>query len=359
MANRQSGRTMIFQILILIGLLIVAPYTTGLLVSGRLDRKQRSIGMNYISGFFVLLAVFELIAVPIVFLDTWGFEKIIKGFTVVSALLSGMGVVYAMHSWRNGEQIWFLSFTFKEKSRQEKIQWGIVLLLIAFQLYMALTRASFDGDDAYYIAQSVIADETNVLYRILPYTGLSTSLDHRHAMAVFPIWIAYLARSSGIHATILSHTILPLILIPLTYWIYLEIGKRLCKEKKEQLPAFMIFVCALQIFGNTSIYPAATFFLMRTWQGKSMLANVVIPAMFMVLLWIVEQKKTATGLWGLLFILNIVAAMMSTASVLLNVLLLGTMGIVLAVQEKSLRVLGKMILVCIPCFVYGLLYILL
>ena len=98
---------------------------------------------------------------------------------------------------------------------------------------MALTHASFDGDDAYYVVQSVITDETDTLYRILPYTGFSTSLDMRHAMAVFPIWIAYLARMTGIHATIVSHSILPLVLIPLTYLIYYEIGKVLFKEKED------------------------------------------------------------------------------------------------------------------------------
>ncbi len=33
---------------------------------------------------------------------------------------------------------------------------------------MAYTDEFFDGDDAYYVAQSVIAEQTDVLYRILP-----------------------------------------------------------------------------------------------------------------------------------------------------------------------------------------------
>lgn len=354
---------MLLSALILVLLLILAPYGTGLMINGMLEPKQRSMGMSYISGFLLLLAVFQLVAVPIVFLDAWGFEKIIKGFTAISAILAGMGTVYAMHSWRRGNNIWHSSFSLKDRSRAERIQWIIVLLLIAFQLLMAVSHASFDGDDAYYVVQSVITDETDTLYRILPYTGLSTSLDYRHSMAVFPLWIAYLARVTGIHATIISHTILPLVLIPLTYWIYLEVGKQLFKEKKEQLPAFMILVCTLQIFGNTSIYTGSTFLLMRTWQGKSMLANVIIPAIFMVLLWIVEQKEDkrnkAKGLWLLLFVINIVAAMMSTASVFLNVLLLGVMAVVLAVRDRSPAIFLKIALTCVPCAAYGLLYMLL
>ncbi len=57
------------------------------------------------------------------------------------------------------------------------------------------------GDDAYYVVQSVLADQTGVLNRIRPYTGLSTDLDIRHALATLPLWIAYVARMTGIHAT--------------------------------------------------------------------------------------------------------------------------------------------------------------
>ena len=59
---------------------------------------------------------------------------------------------------------------------------------------MSYTRAMFDGDDSYYVVQSVLADQTGVLNRIRPYTGLSTGLDVRHAFASLPLWEAYVAR---------------------------------------------------------------------------------------------------------------------------------------------------------------------
>ena len=94
-----------------------------------------------------------------------------------------------------------------------------------------------------------------------------------------------------------------------------------------------------------------------------MLANVVIPAVFMVLLWLFEEepeKRTAkNGLWFLLFVLNIVAAMMSTASVFLNTFLIGVMALVLYLQEKDWKILLKMALCCIPCVVYAAAYVIL
>lgn len=343
-------------------LLVIAPLGTGLIMNRFIEEEKRSIGVAYVSGFLILLALFQLIAVPVVFLDVWGFDIVIMLFTVIVTLFTGMGIIQALHLWRREGRVFAGKRRFVKYQRVDWIQWILVFILIGFQLIMAVTHASFDGDDAYYVVHSVITDETNTLYRILPYTGESTSLDMRHSMAVFPLWIAYVARMSGVHATIVSHTILPLILIPLTYLIYYEIGKKLCKESTRQLSAFMIFVCMLQIFGNVSIYNNATFLLMRTWQGKSMLANVVIPAIFMVLLWLFEEepgKRAAkSGLWWLLLVLNIVAAMMSTASVFLNSLLLAVMAFVLYFQEKNWKILMKMASCCIPCVVYAIIYLL-
>lgn len=326
-----------------------------------IEAEKRSIGLVYISGFLILLAVFQLIAVPVVFLDAWGFDVIITLFTIAMTLFTGFGMVQALHLWRKEGNVLKKKTLGIASSRIERIQWILFFCLIGFQLIMAVMYAPFDGDDAYYVVNSVITDETNTLYRILPYTGESTSLDMRHSMAVFPLWIAYVARMSGVHATIVSHTVLPLVLIPLTYLIYYEIGKKLCKEANTKISAFMIFVCMLQIFGNVSIYNNATFLLMRTWQGKSMLANVVIPAVFMVLLWLFDgeagKRATKSGLWWLLFVLNIVAAMMSTASVFLNSLLMAVMTFVLYLQEKNWKILIKMACCCIPCVVYALIYI--
>lgn len=352
---------MILQGILLIILLGLAPMGTGLLMNQGLGEENRSLGVTYICGFLILLAMFQVITVPIVFADPWGFDWVIKIFTMGTTILTGLGIIHVLHKWRNDKKIFSKRDEFSLKSKEEKIQWGIVFLLIMFQLFMAVTHASFDGDDAYYVAQSVATEETNTLYRVLPYTGMPTDLDVRHSMAVFPVWIAYIARMTGIHATILSHTILPLVLLPLTYLIFYEIGKKMFQEKREQLPVYMMFICIFHIFGNVSIYSNATFLLMRTWQGKSMLANMVIPAIFMVLLWLfeggAEKRKDRSGLWFMLFIINIVAAMMSTASVFLNTILIGIMAVVFAVKEKNIKILMQMAFGCIPCVVYALLYV--
>lgn len=369
------------QILTLILILGIIPFCIGLIPANLMEKRYRSLGVTYIAGFLSTLAIFQIIAVPIVILEARGFRIIVPLFSILTIFL-GMAGVYM--TWRTsqkesfsdeGEILPFLHFFKKEKEesavakikdkavREEGLLWIFVLLLIAFQMVMAFTTTSFDGDDAYYVVQSVLTDETDTLYRIRPYTGLSTGMDLRHSLAVFPIWIAYIARMSGIHATIVAHSVLPLVLIPVTYWIYLETGKKLLKRDKHKLPVFMIFICLMQIFGNVSIYTNATFFLTRIWQGKSLLANVVLPAIVWLVLWIFEQenyeKEHRVGLWIMLVLTNFVAAMSSTASVFLAAMLIGVTGLVLGIREKNIQIPLRLMISCVPLIIYGVIFLLL
>ncbi len=347
---------------VLLILLGVIPFGMGILPTYLIDKKRRSLGVTYIAGIIFSLALFQLITVPIVILEPWGFKKVVPffSFLTVAFAVAGIGLLI-FHHRKEGNFYPDLSQR-RKPGVEEIIQWGIVFLLIGFQMYMAFSMTSFDGDDAYYVVQSLMTEETNTLYRIKPYTGLSTGIDLRHSLAVFPIWIAYLARMSGMHATILAHSILPLFLIPITYWIYLEIGKRVLRKDMKKLPIFMIFICIMQLFGNVSIYTNATFFVTRTWQGKSILANLVIPAALWILLWIFDNdlpdKGKRLGLWILLFMINIVAALSSTASVFLLALFIGIWGLVLAIHEKNIQILLRLMVTCIPLVVYGVMFLL-
>lgn len=371
---------MVGQISMLILLLGIIPFCIGLIPVNLIERQNRSIGVTYISGFIASLALFQIITVPFVILHDRGFRVVVPLFSILTILLGILGIYL---TWRTSKKEEFVSedeivpfalifqrrkldpvarVTNREK-REEGILWLLVLIVIGFQLFMACFYTSFDGDDAYYVVQSVLTDETDTMYRIRPYTGLSTGIDLRHSLAVFPMWIAYIARMSGVHATIVAHTVLPLVLIPMTYWIYLEIGKKLLKRDRHKLPVFMIFIGFLQIFGNVSIYTSATFLLTRTWQGKSLLANIVIPAIMWLVLWIFDSdgfgKEGRIGLWVMLVLTNFVAAMSSTASVFLAAMLIGVIGIVLGIREKKIQIPLRLMISCVPLVLYGVIFLLL
>ena len=118
----------------------------------------------------------------------------------------------------------------------------------------------------------------------------------------------------------------------------------------------------LQIYGNVSIYTKETFFVMRTWQGKSLFANFVLTMALALMLWLFsenkeEREKENRGLWILLFCVNIAAAFSTTMGVFLMAILIGVTGSCLAVKNKSAKILWKFVVSCIPCIVFTVLYL--
>jgi hypothetical protein len=249
-------------------------------------------------------------------------------------------------------------------------------------MVMAVVMSSFDGDDAYYVVESLLAQQADVMNTILPYTGMTTTLDIRHALAVITMWIAFIARMSGVHATIVSHSVIPLIVIPMVYLVYVEIGRILFRRRQEIIPVFMIVVSLLMIFGNVSIYTPATFFLTRTWQGKAMVSNLVFPMILWVFLWMLEdakrtklfgkaaeagtesyaEYKEANRLhrmspWIVLGLINMLSGMCSSMGIVFGGGLVALFTLVLLIFARNMRVIIGAICCVIPNAIYLLIYL--
>ncbi|MCH5258125.1 MAG: hypothetical protein J1F18_00165 [Lachnospiraceae bacterium] len=384
--------------------LVVIPLCIGLIPANFISADKRNPGFVMLAGYFVMWAVFEVTTIPMVlFVKYDNFKVASVCFTVISILcaITGLGLMFRNRK-RQGPSLFLGSLDtegqrydtsvrsvarvvghVRTMSPAERIEWLLFFALLGFQLYKAAAYASFDGDDAYYVVESLIAQQADVMYRILPYTGRPTDLDVRHVLAVFPMWIAYVASKSGIHATIVSHLVIPLVIIPLGYLIHYEIGKALFCEgvlrrsagdaddilHKENLPIFMILMGLFQIFGNVSIYTNETFFLTRTWQGKAVAGSLVIPALFWMFLWIYDnaagnhpegsghKRHADAGLWILFVCVNMTAGICSSIAVFLVCVLMALTALCLAVVRRDYKVIIKMGAVCIPNVIYMAIYV--
>lgn len=376
------------KILGLIFWLIVVPFCMGLAFMPLFQKRFKNIGTVFVIGYILFFVVLEIVGIPVVLFTVYhGFTIFTRWFTLVTLILSVVGVGIAFWEKKRGNGLNFDSFvTLRGSSPEEKVMLALFLALAGFQMYMSFTMASFDGDDAYYGVQALIAQQVDTLYRVNPYTGRSAPLDVRHALALFPVWEAYLGRMCGIHATIIAHSVVPLILIPLTYVLYFQIGKVLLNEKKGQLPIFMVLIALWQLFGNISIYTTETFFLTRTWQGKSFAGNFVIPAVLWIFFCLFASKKTEgkdiiapkgmknqgkwrgrpeqektgeKGFWILLACLNLAGGASSSLAILLSCLMTLGFGLLFAIGKRRLGVLIKAGFSCVPGGIYVLLYLML
>ncbi|MBQ2802485.1 MAG: hypothetical protein IJF07_01145 [Lachnospiraceae bacterium] len=347
-------------ILLLGILLFVIPTIVGSCFA-TVDKDARTLPFMWISGQCVLWAGFQLMCVPLILLE--------KSFLVAVGLFSGymaLLVVLAILLYLKGRNKYSLRVV-KEKvtirNKYQLIAWGLFWALLVFQLIQAVVMTYGDGDDAFFVAAANIAEESELMYQKIPYTGETSELDARHGMAPFPIWIAYLARVSGIPTVSVAHVVAPLALIPMTYAIYYLLGKRFLGKKKESLPVFLIFTELLVLFGDYSFYTVENFMIARSRQGKAALGSIIIPMLFWILLILMEKleekQKLSVPFWILLAGVMTAGCLCSTLGALLVCMLIGLAGLCAAFCYRRWKILLPMAACCIPCVIYAGVYLIL
>lgn len=317
-----------------------------------------------------MLAVFQLLAVPMVLTKqtlsdlTWLFTTVVCSFSLAGVFVLLVGVR------KDSLRDYFVVPDWKCMDRNERGTWIFFILLVLFQIVMSFAVSTPDGDDAYYVAHAQIAALKDTMYLEDAYTGVYRGLDARHVLAPFPMFIAFLARKSGMHAAAVAHSVLPAVLTVLTYLIFYKISSVLFPDReKNRRSVFMVLMAGIQIFGGYSIYTNETFFVTRTWQGKSVLANIAIPAALYILLRIcayTETKQTneeqrygttLAGLAAVLFAVNLAGALASSLGLLLLGIMEGVLLLVIAVRNRKMSILPAGVVSMIPCAVYMLIYI--
>lgn len=347
----------ILQWLVLGLLVTVVPFLLGAVPVKYMNSFQRTPAMMYLCGWFVSFSVFELVSVPFILLERSFAEVVIIYSLAILILL-------VVSTWMGREIIWkFLSWRYWRESVVKmswwtRFGWLIVAILLVIQMIHAVVFEYYDGDDSYYVAQAVMTNTFDTMYLRDNYTGYIYPLDIRHALSPTPVYIAWMARLSGIHPTIISHSVLSVAWLVLMYCVYGQIGKRLFAKNKEWRPLFLIFMEVWFLFGNISLYTSETFAMTRTWQGKGLMAGVILPALILSLFYLADQK-TRLGNW-LLFMAVILSAVFATSVAFMLVpTIVGLSAVLIGWQKKSAKTVLLMGAGCLPCIIIAFCYLLL
>ena len=348
----------ILKLLGLILLLLVVPSCIGLVLSNYIKTKYTD-ASNLIFGYLSMLAVLELIGIPVVILSNVGGYKIFMTVFGISLVLVSILGVYLNRKNLNvsmlKSSIVNRTKSIKNLSLESKIYLSLIIICICFQLVMLFIYASMDADDFYYNAQALTSQQFGTMYRIDENTGRSIPLDIRHALALFPMWEAFISSITHVHVAILAHKILPLVIIPLSYYLLFKIGGVLFPEKIHSQLLFTLLMNVWRLFGFVSYYTTETFFLLRTWQGKSFAGNFILPAILWIFLCLYESKESK-GLYILLALTIISSGSSSSLAVLLSCLETGLLAVLFLIKDRDFKTFIRQILCCIPGAIYILIY---
>ena len=184
--------------------MLVVPYLIGQLFNFILPEGKKTIGITFILGFLIYIAIFEMVAIPCIINYVYeSFTHCRQIYVVIVSLLAIGG------SFRFSKSI-FKREIVCDLNTETKIYYGIFIALVLFQVVMNFIYAPFNGDDAEYVTNSLIAQQWGSMNRIDPNVGGPIDLKTRNVLAAVTMWIAFIAKSSSVHATIVSHVVMPL-----------------------------------------------------------------------------------------------------------------------------------------------------
>ncbi|MCR5294627.1 MAG: hypothetical protein K6E30_05565 [Lachnospiraceae bacterium] len=317
-----------------------------------LFRIERSLASFYSIGMFLLWAIEQLFLVPCIFLNV-SFRMAAAFFLVIMVLFVAAGVPAAVFLVRG-----------HVKKKREKwtlemvILYTLMWLLVGFIMYKTAVLRNLDMDDATYVVHAVDMVRTDTMFRTT-LTGLQTDdfLQFiKYLVSPWPFFGAFLSFTTGIRTAAVFHAVIPQMIILLATAVYHQLGEVFFPKERVYRPMFVIFVWLFNLFGYVSIYSAETFLMMRSWQGKAVVAGVGVPMMIWVFQRIYEEADKYE-LFILLAVMNFALCFMSGVGLAVGAAMTFIFGVVYAVIRRKIKIILYSFLALTANIIYGAFYI--
>ena len=347
---------MITKLLILFVFLAVCPPVIGsLFTSGSKgaedDKEAGSFPASYLYGLLTMLALFQVMAIPLC-MKKARLSTLSKAFIVLCVILMAAGAVRSrlFKAQRRWLFAWLKALT---------PVMGAAMLCMLLQAGYVTQMQHMDADDAYYLATAVTAVEKDGLYTHNPNTGkkMKEAGYVRYMLASWPVFIAVLSQTSGMHATVLAHMVLPAVVLFWCYLAYFMFAGWLYTKDPKKEGWFMLFITALFAFSGYSIYASTLFPLIRGWQGKAVLAGMGLPLLLLETLKVRSEEKWNMSWVRLMLIVAGISAFTTIADVF-GCIVVGAGVLPYAIKRRSLRPLVYGAAACLPLIILGIIYLL-
>lgn len=328
---------------------IAIPFVLGMLWEKLLYNSDRICpALNFAFGFMTMAAVFQVLAVPMIFLRApfhvlkYVWMAVVICLIIVSIFLNHHNFIGKLKN----------SFSIQKGDRTERLIWVAVIAIVIFQTYLLAGHMHVDTDDARFVAEAMEAVEKDTMLQYHPLTGefLGYPLGemNKDITSPYPIFLGLVGELFHLPPAVAAHVILPILFIPLCYAVYYVVGSWLLNDNSRHTGLFLLFLGLIHTFSFESIFASGYTLLTIIWQGRSVAAMVLLPLLWYVLLRMTGQAALKSKDYILLTATLLACAMLSGMGVLLSVLLALTYTCVCVWQKKSLKTALWMLLCMCP-----------
>lgn len=336
--------------LVLAGIwLVLVPTAAGAPLAKR--KKDYTLGESFLTGILLMFGVAEILILPATY-RKMSLHFVTAAFAVIMIILAVFGLWklqkdVKMHVRRIG----------KELPKVSVWMW-IAIAVILVQIVIAVLYAHMDADDSFYVGTATTSVYTDSIFQIDPYSGIAYNrLPKRYVLSPFPILLAVISQlSGGLHPAVMAHVIYPAVFFAAAYLVYHQMGKMFFPEEKRKQGIFLFFCAVLIWFSGFSVYTAGNFQLIRIWQGKAVLASVILPFLIYLGLHAVLNEQPAYS-WFILALTNLAACHVSSMGIMLSPIVMGVFILVDLCRNRNLRRMFIEIACCFPALILGLVYL--
>ena len=325
-------------------------FAFGSLITSRFKETRLSATISIITGFFLYYAVFDIPCLiimlhwrPLTWLAyCWGIMMPL--IVIISALINRKAWIKCF-----SEAIAYI------KENPIVIIAGI--LIVALQTALILHAYEFTLDAAYYVANVTTSLETDTMNIYNPYTGdWQNHFEMRYLFATYPMEEAVMCRITGIHPLIWTKTIMAGSSLILSNIIYYRIGRELFSDKDGKT-LLMLFFAAIANFFYISTFTSSEFLLTRSYEGKTLVGNIVLPVIILLFIKIREDFRIKRY-WWLLALICFSSNILSNSSNMLVPAAAGILMIPFAIKKRSFGIFAKYLLCVSPCLFMLIAYVL-
>lgn len=316
----------------------------GILIKKIIKSKNEDISTTILYGFFTIIAVFEIIAIPfnIFNLKTnilFWIELIIWGLIILlSFIVKRADNKYKLNLKDKIENL-------KNKKLAEKVIIAIFVLLVVFQIGNSMYLQRSDADDSFYVSWSEQAKQFEQYMETEPSTGQENSIFPKtYVMNSWEIFNGFIAKIFDVSVPVLLHTFYPMLIITIAYISYFLLIKRITNNKNPYIMA-IIFAILILFDGASARFRGSTL-LGRCHQGKAIVLNVIITFIYYKLLNYKELKKEDIII---LAIANLAAIALNPIAIWLIPIIYFLFAVYMLIK-KDIKSIFQLVAILIPNF---------
>lgn len=315
----------------------------GSLLTARMKTEHFSVTLTCIIGFFFYYLVFTVVGLPMKLTLQPLSRLSVVWFLVIAAVVIASCII--------NKKVW-LKRIMAGVPRRTLWVYLAIFFLIAVQLFIIHRNAGIGSpfDAGYYIGEVNSSVYTNKISQYDPYTGYQFKELHGEYMLVtYQMHSMVMCQVLQLAPLIEMKTGMTTVVIFLFNMILYQTVVHVCK-KVDIYTVGALFLMNLIMLLDDSIFTQTGFYYYRTFEGKTALAVLVVPAMLLLFIRVVRDCDN-TWNWIYLLLMSFTSFIFAMSGMLLVPVFLFTALFSFALSRRSMKIFLKMVGVLVPCVI--------